>query len=116
MSFDSLMNQQARLLRRTTTQDAIGGKTETWVPVKLFVPCRIVTLSMNERMIMGSRGVDVTNRIFTRWDAVHMPSEKDKYDVDGVIYQIEGIDTSSKLGHHLEILVREIRDGGGSGG
>jgi head-tail adaptor len=116
MSFDSLMNQQARLYRRTVADDAIGGQVETWRPTRLFMPCRIQALSLTERAMMGSRGVDVTHRIFLRPDPIRKPNEKDKLLIGGVTYQLEGINDVDKMGHHIQADAREMRDGGGVGG
>ena len=114
-----MMNSQARLYRRTVADDAIGGQVETWRPTRLFIPCRVMALSLTERAMMGSRGVDVTHRIFMRPDPIRKPNEKDKLEIgglDGVTYQIEGINDVDKMGHHIQADCRELRDGGGVGG
>jgi head-tail adaptor len=115
MSFDSLLNKQARLWRRSVTADTIGGSIETWRPTGLFLPVRVQALSLTERGMMGSRGVDVTHRIFMRPDAIRRPNEKDKLEVGSITYQIEGINDVDKMGHHLQVDARELRDGGGVG-
>jgi hypothetical protein len=74
-----------------------------------------MALSLTERAMMGSRGVEVTHRIFMRPDPIRKPNEKDKLEVCGAIYQLEGINDVDKMGHHIQADCRELRDGGGVG-
>jgi len=112
MSFDGLMNQELHWMSRTVASDTIGGAVETWTYEDIFIPCRVVALSGTERAMIGSRGVDITHRIFCR--PKDELNEKDRLEGDA-IYQIEFVNNVDAMGHHMELLCREIRDGGGIG-
>ena len=113
MSFDSLLNQTCSVERiaAPTTRDAVGGFVTGWASQIASVKCHIQQVSADERSMNGSIGVEVTHKLFCRptSSAIY---ETDRIKVGSVIYDIESINNVAGLGHHYEIMLREIRDGG----
>lgn len=104
---EGLFNQAGQVYRMSQTVDGMGGVTKNMVAHGSAFPCRIRALSARERDMSGSRGVDVTHRLYC--SAVVDVTEADEVRVGTTVYQVEFVNDPHAVGHHLEVDLRERR-------
>ena len=114
MSIGAFLPQVCTIQRKAVgrSRDAYGTETDIWGDLLTGVPCMIQAASANERGMMGASGVEVTHRLFCE-SLSDNPTEADRILVGtATYYEIEMVDNPAGLGDHLEIMLREIRQGG----
>lgn len=109
MSFDGRMNKLASLYQATVTASAMGGGAREWTLALLLHPCRLDAVSATERAMSGSTGVAVTHRMYCRNPVGVTVSEKDRWQVAGIMYEV--VFVNDVQGDHMEIDLLELRRG-----
>jgi hypothetical protein len=110
MSFDGLLNQTVRLLRRTSTPDAYGLNVTVDAEVYGELRCRIEALTGSSARRVEGREVDATHRLFC-----HRGIEIREGDVvqhyDGYherTLRVLFVDhDTAAAGNHIEVLLAE---------
>jgi len=108
MSFDSLMFDKANVWREVvnTVPDSIGGYTSTLVLIHSNIPVNLQYMTGREQVIYGKNNVSADHKIYCRAD--YDLSTDDYFEINGLFYEVEYIDNSIHLYHHLEILTNRV--------
>ena len=110
MAFENMLNTTADLYRVTNIRSPVGGTAESWAAIVTGIPCRIEPLRAFERGILGSRGVEVSHRIYCEGIVGGVTvNEKDEFRVGAIRYRVQA---ALAVAFHFEIEVLELRDAG----
>jgi len=91
MSRASMRRHLAVIVAVTTTQDTIGGRTETPTVKHAAVPCHLYPIGGRERPIVGKDGVESTHRM--ECSATYDIVEPDLVRRDAEEYEIVWVNT-----------------------
>lgn len=116
--FDNLMNKSCVILEKRRygqgSDDAYGQASQQLVTVIAAWPCRISTKGGGNEYKVGKEFSKNAFEIFMRpplEDDSGTPFQLSPHNwliVDGIKYNIQGVNDPSMLGHHLEVSVEQI--------
>jgi head-tail adaptor len=111
-TFDGLLNKTAHILKRSAgTTDSYGQADPTFVELDT-VPCFISSFGRRSgtEKRANTKFATADRTIFMNvWTGTGSPLTHEHWlQVDGVLYDIQGISDPGELGHHLEVLVQAV--------
>ena len=100
MSVATLSTNTITLQRKTPTQDATGGKVESWVPVGSY-RCSIQPLGAKEVALYQREGSSITHKVYVAGapDIRHT----DRFTFKGKTYNIRGVRNPDERNWYLTI-------------
>ncbi len=110
MSVESLCNTTADVYSWTKTSDAYGCWTRTSDARYSEMPCRIQSLDGQEVMKWASQRMVVTHDLFAPAAYSGIDPEDHVVDAAGTRYRVQFVDDPDLMGHHVEIVMEQIRD------
>ena len=109
MSFDDLMNNSVKVLKPTRTRDDYAGWTTTYTTRFSSVPCRIQPMSGKEQSLYNSEREVITHKMFCPGKFKGITAQDQVWE-GSIRYDVDLVRDIDKMGHHLEIEMREIRE------
>ena len=109
MSIDSLCNTTVDVLKVTTASDAYGTWTETESARYTAMPCRMQPLSGQEIVMYSSQRVGVTHKLYAPPEYGEIAEDDVVSDAAGTRYGVVFVRDPDRMGHHMEVVVREVR-------
>jgi len=103
----NLYNSTGQVYRVTSTTDGIGATSKVYTLYGDAFPCRIRQLSAREREMSGSRGVDLSHRLYC--DATVNVNEQDEIHIGSTVYRVEVVNNVDLTSKHLQVDVSERR-------
>ncbi|MHB1001278.1 MAG: phage head closure protein [Armatimonadota bacterium] len=101
------LNSTATIKRITTATSSIGEMQETEAVFASGVACMLETITGDERIILGAKGVDCTHLMITRYTQI---TEKDRVVIGTRTFNVTLVDNVHELGRHMEITLKELKD------
>jgi len=98
-------NLSGQVYRGTVTVGGMGDASRTMAVSGAAFACRIRQASATERSMSGSRGVDISHRMYCAATVDVLPA--DEVHIGTIIYRIENVNDVDQMGHHLEVDMRE---------
>ncbi len=101
------LTSTASIQRIAYSTSAIGEPVESVTTASSGVACILETVTGDEHVILGARGVDITHLLICKPADV---TEKDRVTIAGTTYEVTLVDNVHSLGRHMEIYLKELRD------
>ncbi len=106
----SLLNQTFYPQTLTTTEDGMGGHSESWSDGTAFRG-RLSSINSNERTVNNKLTLESTHKIFCGYQSISA-SSRIRNSANTRHFEIVGIVNPSDLNDHIEIFVKEIESSG----
>lgn len=109
MVIGDLYNATVEVREKTRTRTAIGGWDETFSAKYARVPCRIQPMGGGEQFLYRRETTEITHKMFC--DATWAIVEQNRVvGDDGTVYDVQLVRDIDRMGHHLEIELRRLRE------
>jgi SPP1 family predicted phage head-tail adaptor len=106
-AFDTLMNNTCKILKRASGTDDYNQPSTQWEDQETGIACRVSRLSYAKKAEVGIQAAVDHSMLYMR---PHTVSEHNMIELaDGTRYEVVNVADPSLAGHHLEILVKEVR-------
>jgi hypothetical protein len=103
------LNQTAKLLRPSTTQDSYGAPTHTWATIVSSMPCRLVALPYGDTAQLKALGAAehsvASHKLYSEYLDMR---PADRVEVGGDTYRVIAAEDVDVMGHHTEAMLARI--------
>lgn len=111
MAISDYYNKSAIIKRHDDSTDELGVdySDTNWDTVDT-ISCALETVSGSKMFISGTDQVLATHRLYCDSDVTTF-TEKDRFEIDSVMYSIEFIENIMERDHHLEVSLMLLKGG-----